>query len=718
MSGVRIYVANSATASSSLVLDGKILDLFDDESIMLTLKQTDIRDIAVNYSTYSQDFTIPASASNNKILKYWYDIKNDSQQTNSIPSRIDIDGVFFKYGVINILSYQSNGSGAGKNKFYTIQFTSSLKSLKDTFGNTLIGALKYDSIMSSTIDFTDTYVRNSITSTSLNQDIEIPLIPISRNLTTYNEVRFTGSNNTFGIKRSELRPAIKFRKIIEVIQSRFNIILSGGFITGSTLDNLYLWLNKNDNIYQSGGNLLDISNASGSGVTASSFMSYNSAGDYISVISSNNNSYQGNSLEINTNVSVTGTASYMCKIQEVKLNDNGTINEENTKAQFLNGIVSQSVYKTGNQNNMVRFTYEAKDYPNGTKRSFRFIGETDKYDVVTINSGAIIVTNIIKLGNGYTQFLSSVVNFTTTTLLQNKVGISENLPDLTVQDFITSIIKMYNLIIVPDDNNTNIYNLETFTSYYGKGANLNITKYCTTSKKLNKVKTYKKLSFKHSDSTYGSNIAFKKNQFPIREYGEISTTVTSSNDTDEYKVETKFNLLRFKELTTIGFTASSYGLNNTWITADATGEDAKSIISNKPTIFYYNGKSSIIEGKFISYTLDNGTSQSLSSYSQFSNIDSLTSSTTTLCFSSENMFDKGVYEQNLYSNGYKSLVSQIYSPYVREFEIQAYLPKFIYTTISLNNLITIGNENFTITDITLNLLTGKANLKLNNVVYL
>jgi hypothetical protein len=34
---------------------------------MLTLKQTDIRDIAVNYSTYSQDFT-PASANNNKIL--------------------------------------------------------------------------------------------------------------------------------------------------------------------------------------------------------------------------------------------------------------------------------------------------------------------------------------------------------------------------------------------------------------------------------------------------------------------------------------------------------------------------------------------------------------------------------------------------------------------------------------------------------------------------
>jgi hypothetical protein len=63
--------------------------------------------------------------------------------------------------------------------------------------------------------------------------------------------------------------------------------------------------------------------------------------------------------------------------------------------------------------------------------------------------------------------------------------------------------------------------------------------------KLNKVKTYKKLSFKHSDSTYGSNI-LRKTNFLQEKYGEISTTLNDTNDTDEYKVETKFNLLIFK----------------------------------------------------------------------------------------------------------------------------------------------------------------------------
>jgi hypothetical protein len=58
-------------------------------------------------------------------------------------------------------------------------------------------------------------------------------------------------------------------------------------------------------------------------------------------------------------------------------------------------------------------------------------------------------------------------------------------------------------------------------------------------------------------------LIFLRKPISYREYGEISTTLNDTNDTDEYKVETKFNLLIFKELTGIGFTSSTYGLNNT-----------------------------------------------------------------------------------------------------------------------------------------------------------
>jgi hypothetical protein len=64
------------------------------------------------------------------------------------------------YGSLKILSYQSNGSGKGDNKFYTVQFSSSLRSLKDTFGDTLISKLDYNSLLgSNAIDFSDYNVK-------------------------------------------------------------------------------------------------------------------------------------------------------------------------------------------------------------------------------------------------------------------------------------------------------------------------------------------------------------------------------------------------------------------------------------------------------------------------------------------------------------------------------------------------------------------------------
>jgi hypothetical protein len=82
------------------------------------------------------------------------------------------------------------------------------------------------------------------------------------------------------------------------------------------------------------------------------------------------------------------------------------------------------------------------------------------------------------------------------------------------------------------------------------------------------------------------------------------------------------------------------------------------------------------------------------------------------------MFAKGLYERKTYTQmGIKKVWYHKFTHHMLEsLKIRSIFTKFIYTTISLNNTVTIGIRNFTITDITLNLLTGKTNLKLNNVV--
>ena len=47
------------------------VDLFEDETISVTSKIQDIRDISKVFTDFSQSFTLPASKKNNKIFKHF-----------------------------------------------------------------------------------------------------------------------------------------------------------------------------------------------------------------------------------------------------------------------------------------------------------------------------------------------------------------------------------------------------------------------------------------------------------------------------------------------------------------------------------------------------------------------------------------------------------------------------------------------------------------------
>jgi len=51
------------------------VDMFDDETISLTSKIQDVRDIAKVFTDFSETFTVPASRENNKIFQHWYNMK-------------------------------------------------------------------------------------------------------------------------------------------------------------------------------------------------------------------------------------------------------------------------------------------------------------------------------------------------------------------------------------------------------------------------------------------------------------------------------------------------------------------------------------------------------------------------------------------------------------------------------------------------------------------
>ena len=48
------------------------IELFDDESITITQSLQDVKDIQKIFTDYSRTFSVPASKTNNKIFKHYY----------------------------------------------------------------------------------------------------------------------------------------------------------------------------------------------------------------------------------------------------------------------------------------------------------------------------------------------------------------------------------------------------------------------------------------------------------------------------------------------------------------------------------------------------------------------------------------------------------------------------------------------------------------------
>lgn len=758
MNGVRVFVGNDIT-NKDIILNGEELDLFKDESIQLTLKQTDFSDIGTNFSDYTQPFSVPASSKNMRILKYWHDTNNYDQfnSVDGIPARIDIGGVMFKRGTIRIINFQTDNDGNPKS--YSLNFTAGLKSLADSFAETNLNQLQsYTQSMAVSglynFEYTDDAIR-SIIQNNDRADLEIPIVSVNRLLNNYDNFKYQG-NNQNGLRKIELRPAMKFSTIINTIEKEYNLKFGGSFVTDfeSPLNKLYMWCNKNEEPYTNGGVTMDFNGTTIRTLEYPNSLFGNTPTNYdtgtASVwINTNNNitrikksyittgtglgSYRLSStnymLRMNTFTN-NSSIPYRIYLQEVKMMSNGvTVNETATTAQANEGYVWTSNWVTGNQSTDY-YQWVCATEPNNKERFFRW--RIEAKGTILFTNTQLYVKHYYNMNN---VFFSGPVSpegsYRTQHLLMSnatndiraRFDAGKNLPDITVSDFMRSLIKMFNLVIVPVYSPTlsallgteKIYLLETYKKYYGALNEFDITNYVKRNIKENKLKTYKNFELKHADSSYGTNIDFKSKQIPNREYGSVKAEFPNG-DGGDLKVDTKFGLMIWREMPNVGITGT-YSLNNTWIIADALNEDYSKGVFNKPTVFFYNGKSSLLQGKNLSFVYDNNQSQPLVKYSIFSNLDKITGLyNTTTTFSTEEMFGQGLKDKSLFYNYYSGLINGVYSPYSREFEVSAVLPKHIYTQITLGSQIIIGQNRYSIIDININLINGETTLKLTNVV--
>jgi hypothetical protein len=677
MKVVGIYIQDSET------LEYNRVDLFDDEKINVTSSIQNINDIAKTYTDFSNTYTVPATKQNNKIFKHWYDNSNDYPFSTLTKSNayIEIDTITFRKGKIQL---ESANVVEGQAQDYSITFIGILGNLKDTFA----GKYLKDLTLNTTYDFnySANTVIGAVVDNVASSDVMFPLISSKRR---WNYGSITDSTNNINnatdpIRYNELFPAIRLRKVLNMIETQFGINFDGTtlnpstFLSDSRFTNAYLYLKNGDEF---------------KGLFANEYINFNSFNPAPIGFDINltNDTFQ---LVPYTSIYPKQRRSMVASLTANTNNDTFTI------YCYKNGVLfsSRSGLTTGGT--LTAFSL----YDSNINSDFSGSNDLYTFDIyfeanVTFTFKVSTITSLYNASNVLqnTTF-TEVFAASQTTLL--RLQINKCFPEIKIEDFFSGLLKMFNLTCYSTDGIN--YTVEQLESYYGAGSDIDITKYVLQDKKaLNRLKTYKRINFEYEKSDSFINVAFESNAgIP---YGSLRYVNNPITEGEEYSVKLPFEDLNFSNLS--GLLQVGYCLKT----------DNQAYIP-KPIILYdysSGGTTPLTGTTFYTSTALTGNGTPQTQYKAFGQETLAYGTTYGLNFNQQqSTLTNEIVDNSLYRNYYEQYFANIYNLKARLIKVSAVLPTSILTTLKLNDNIIIRDAKYLINSYTTDLTTGLVQFEL------
>lgn len=667
------------------------IDLFKDENVALNSSIQNASDIAKTFTDYSQTFTIPASNNNNNIFKHWYEnsVDNGYDQRIRYNAYIELNTLFFRSGKIQL---EKANIKKGVIDSYSITFYGNLTQLKDRFGEDKLNALDYSSIAHS---YSGTEVLTRMTSTA-SYDVRYPLIAANTRYEYKTGAALydvTISSTQSCIRYDSLFPAVRVAKIMEFMETKYDIDFTGSWLSDPLYTNLYLYA-KNAEILKPFGAETRI-NFGTSSMPSSGDTSFNLTTDVLST-------------QNNTTVT-SGSGNYDFIV--ITLYINSTSNVPYNVYVYKNGVLDQTYL-----DNINNFS-ETIGYYSGPSSN------VDTYYFTVSAAGALNYTSSIfwvlwswtyqPIIDEWVEYEAGTLTVATTATqsTSGSIDVKNYVPDMKVSDFFTGLVKMFNLIVAPLDERT--FNLIPLESYYTTGTIKDLTQYVITDAlTLDRAKLYKKINFKYEDSINVLNNAFNTTTAQIRgyNYGDLGFEDQYTNDSQTYEVKLPFENVMWERA---GTATQSYN----FMTATMWNKDLKPYIP-KPMMIYYNGLETLGTGttntlKIALSTNGTGITQS-STYIRFSN-EYNTSGNTSSNILTNYSLNWGTEisswfltntSNSLYQMNYNSYINNIYDIKSRLLKVKMILPITILTDIKLNDRIIIRDKRYLINNMNTNLTTG------------
>ena len=714
------------------------VDLYSNESIELTSKIQDLRDIGKVFTDFSQSFNVPASDNNNKIFKHFYNFNIIGGAFDSRKKReaiIEINHLRFKEGKIQINHVKLKDN---KPNLYNIIFYGKTVSIKDLIGDDELKDLTY--LENYNHEYTNTNVKDgfqngldfTVDGTSQSDAIIYPLITskkrlfynsdsinvnndFSGNLYYSGDTASTPHNFGRGLKFTDLKPAIKAIHIIEAIENQYPAItFTRDFFGSSTFSNLYFWVNSKK------GEFDDRDDDEGYLFTKklSGFTSSNPN----LLINAGASPITGTTIELNTIAnSYTFDISFDVSDTSVKYNiiTRNTTTGEETVVSKVGNASGERILLAPIDSITTNIEIEIKSETALTLSNI---------------SLATTSTSLAIFGSGST-ITNSTYTISTSPQTSFELLMDQRFPSMKVIDFLTGIFKIFNLtayyIEDPTDSDYNKIYVDSLDNFYSDAVNNQLTQTITLDKYVD-IKEHEvesTLPFTDIDFRFEeTNTVLMKNhenQFgEIFGNGEFNVRRNFPDIIDrgtKYEVKAPFSHFKYERILdtgaagTITYIQWGYcagGEFNSDSDVDPPTADYDTLLV-KPLLFYGVRETSISTG--IAWVNNSTDVESITNYYRPSNGsdegDASTPPTVQLHYDNEidewNRINYHISSNSLYNKFYKSYVEGVFNAARRMFKITAYLPPNILVNYRLNHQIKIQDKIFRINSITTNLVTGK-----------
>jgi hypothetical protein len=681
-----------------LYIEGQRVDMFDDESVSITQSIKNVKDIDKVFTDFTRTFSLPASKTNNKIFKHYYnfDIQNGFDARIRKPSNIELNTLPFTEGLIKLEGVDLKDN---KPHTYKITFFGNTVTLKDILGDDKLSGLNSLTSLNQTYDATS--VKDSLQDDPTTNDIIVPLITHTQILSfnSHSSANDPGNiaydnGHVHGVLYTDLKYAIRLHSIIEAIESKYPALsFSNDFFvnTNAPYYNLFMWLHrkKGDVENLSGLNESLVNTfANDSDVLTSSVMSNNALSLYSYTPPTSVLEYT----ELNLKSTTSNTNPYKISIRK-----NGV--EVANSGEITSGLEFTTTVPAAEIEQDAQYTVYIESDFNITFSNITF--QVYKYDNTNIPAPPIIYSK------GY-----AITNFVYTSSFE--FDITQQIPDIKVIDFLSGLFKMFNLTAFVERNQTEV-TVKTLDSFYSLGGSYDITKYVDVSKsQVNVALPYRKINFRHEDTK--TFLAAKHTQLFGETWGEAGFDSGQKLDGSIYNVKTPFAQMKYERL----IDENPSGVGTTDVQWGWFVDDNQESYIGKPLLFY---PIRITSGNQIAFLVTTTSQTPLTTYNIPSNSVALSSATSSynMNFNQEQNewgalevpADTG-FTNSLFEAYYKNYITSVFNPTNRITKVTAYLPLRILLNYTLADRFVIAGKSYKINSIKTNLKNGKSDLELLN----